>query len=53
MTTAGQIAIVLGMLALLAGGSLIGWIFLFLAASKAERTPRRSSGTKPPAADHV
>lgn len=53
MNTAGEIAIVLGMLALIAGGSTIAWIFLFLAASKAERTQRRSSGTKPPVADRI
>jgi hypothetical protein len=53
MTTAGQVAIVLGMLALLAGGSLIAWIFLFLSASKAERTQRHIPTPPPPVGDHV
>lgn len=52
MTTAGQVAIPFGMLALVAGGSLIAWIFLFSSASKTERTRRRSSGTPPPGGDH-
>lgn len=37
MTTPGQVAIVLGMLTLIAGGSLIGWIRLFYMADRAER----------------
>jgi hypothetical protein len=44
MTTAGEIAIVLGMLALLGGGSLIAWIFLFRYAAKTEREASTSKG---------
>jgi hypothetical protein len=38
MTTAGQVAIVLGVLALIAGGSLIAWIVLFYSAAKSDQT---------------
>ncbi|HVC38752.1 MAG TPA: hypothetical protein VNH20_02100 [Candidatus Dormibacteraeota bacterium] len=36
MTTPGQIAVVLAVLALIAGGSLIAWTVLFYSAAKAE-----------------
>jgi hypothetical protein len=39
MTTPGQIAVVLSMLTLVAGGSLIVWIFIFHRAARAEQVP--------------
>jgi hypothetical protein len=53
MTTAGEIAIVLGMLTLLGGGSLIAWIFLFLHAAKTEREASTSNGTASHVGDHA
>ncbi|HEY6539048.1 MAG TPA: hypothetical protein VI138_08455 [Candidatus Dormibacteraeota bacterium] len=45
MNTAGEIAIVLGMLVLIAGGSTIAWVFLFLSASRTERREATSKGS--------
>jgi hypothetical protein len=53
MTTAGEIAIVLGMLTLLGGGSLIAWIFLFRYAAKTEREASTSSGPASHVGDHA
>lgn len=53
MTTPGQIAVVLIMLALIAGGSLIAWIFLFRSAAKTERAEPPSSGSSQHLGDHV
>ncbi len=47
MTSGGQIAISLGMLALIAGGSLVGWIVLFRRADRGERRAG-PTGTPPP-----
>ena len=53
MTTAGQIAIVLGMLALIAGGSTVAWVFLFYSAAKADRAEPSSAGSSPRLSDHA
>jgi len=37
MTSGGQIAISLGVLTLVAGGSLVGWVLLFRRADRGER----------------
>ncbi|MGH7640983.1 MAG: hypothetical protein ACREOL_08785 [Candidatus Dormibacteria bacterium] len=36
MATAGEIAVVLIVLALIAGGSTVAWVYLFRAAAKVE-----------------
>jgi hypothetical protein len=53
MTTSGQIAVVLIMLALIAGGSMIGWIFLFHSAAKAESANAPPAGSSSHPGDHV
>lgn len=53
MTTAGQIAIVLGMLALIAGGSTIAWVLLFYSAAKADRPEPPSPGSPPHLGDQA
>ncbi|MGA7173198.1 MAG: hypothetical protein WCB86_02875 [Candidatus Dormiibacterota bacterium] len=53
MTTAGQIAVVLIMLALIAGGSLIAWIVLFYSAAKTEGAEPPSAGSSSHLGDHV
>jgi hypothetical protein len=49
VTGAGQVAIVLGVLALVAGGSLTVRICLFYAAAKAETSEARGPGRLPTA----
>lgn len=53
MTTPGQIAVVLIMLTLVAGGSLIGWILLFHKAAQAEGVPPPIPGLEGRLEDHV
>ena len=53
MTTAGQVAVVLIMLALIAGGSLIAWVVLFHFAAKAEDTQPPAAGSSSHLGDHV
>ncbi|HVB13912.1 MAG TPA: hypothetical protein VNH38_04045 [Candidatus Dormibacteraeota bacterium] len=53
MTTPGQIAIVLVVLALVAGGSMIAWVYLFYFAAKAESAEPPSAGSSSHLADHV
>ncbi|MGH7643634.1 MAG: hypothetical protein ACRENX_11630 [Candidatus Dormibacteria bacterium] len=53
MTTAGQVAVVLIMLALIAGGSLIAWIFLFRLAAKAENPSSPGAGPASHLSDRV
>lgn len=53
MTTAGQIAVVLFMLALLAGGSLICWVLLFRFAAREESSPPRVPGASSQLGGHV
>ncbi|MGC2192651.1 MAG: hypothetical protein WA751_09990 [Candidatus Dormiibacterota bacterium] len=53
MTTPGQIAVVLSMLTLVAGGSLIVWIYLFRKAAQAEKVPPPIPGLGGHTGDHV
>ncbi len=47
MTSAGQIGITLGVLVLVAGGSLIGWIVTFRRADRTERQVARAESSRP------
>jgi hypothetical protein len=53
MTTAGQIAIVLVILGLIAGGSMIAWIFVFYSAAKADKAEPSSDGSSSHLGDHA
>ena len=53
MTTAGQIAIVLVILGLIAGGSSIAWILLFYSAAKADQAEPSSDGSSSHLGDHA
>ncbi len=53
MTTAGQVAIVMAMLALLAGGSLVGWIVLFRYAARADDGGAEGGDVRAQAGGHV
>jgi len=47
MTSAGQIAISLGVLAVIAGSSLVGWVVLFRRAGESERRTSAAEGGRP------
>ncbi|MGH7691498.1 MAG: hypothetical protein ACRENY_07850 [Candidatus Dormibacteria bacterium] len=48
MNTAGEIAVVMVVLWLIAGGSAIAWVYLFYLAGRAERANPPTPATSPP-----